>query len=236
MRNRPMTIFMAVAAVAGVVLVTASALAATIIEIPLRTIVRGDPGSVHRVAGPLEVAQVESPCRVELTRIDNNTSNHDGTNIIVRSGASVATFRNVEIPGWTGEAVHGFLLDGPVEVFTQIGPDEVSSMGYVVEITCSAQTSPRTTTTIPDVESTTTTEATPGATSTTSAPPVTVRIPVGVDTGRGAPPEGGVAAGGGPMVNGADPAILFYGGAVFLLLGAVLGIAAIAPRIRGGRK
>lgn len=214
------------AILAGIVLIAELVSAATTIEITITdAVTEGPEGSIHRVAGPVEVGEAGLECLVELIEIIN-ASNHSGTNGIVRSGASSVTFAEIEMPGASMGGVGGFILDGPVEVFTQLGVDEIASIGYVIRISCPDV--PTTTTTTPD-ELPTTTTTVPQTTTSTVPPPTDT-------TTTEPPPVGPIDAGGGStaavIVNGQDPAILFYGGGVLLMLGVILGIAALAPKVR----
>lgn len=221
------------AALVAMLLAVAAAEAAqpTSLVIELDKTVHGPAGSWHLVAGPVQVqAEPGWLCGVAAARTANNSSPHDGTNLRVKSGASQVQLADIEATAWQGAAVGGLVIDGPVTVWIQLGGDGVASLGFVVTVACSQPAAP-TPTTLPPAGTTTT--AAPTSTATTVAPPTgsTVPVPVGVDTGRA--PEGGVAAGGGSTVNGQDPAILLWGGGVALVMGAVLGIAALAPRLRG---
>ncbi len=205
--------------------------ATTTIEIKIEdTTSEGPEGSIHRVAGPVEVGEPGLECLVELVEIDN-ASPHAGTNAIVRSGASSMTFSDIEIPGAGVGGVGGFILDGPVEVFTQVGVDEVASIGYTVRITCPDV--PATTTTTPD-ESPTTTTTVQQTTTSTAPPPST-------SSTTEPPPEGGIDTGGGAMaiVNGQDSGILAWGGWVAIGFGLTLaawaGVSKLVEIVRARR-
>ena len=62
--------------------------------IPLDTVVRGDPGSVHEVAEmAVPVDRVGLRCSVQST---NNRSVHPDTDLLVSSGTSMVTLFDVE--------------------------------------------------------------------------------------------------------------------------------------------
>ena len=130
-----------------------------IIDIPVDTVVRGEPGTEHELATvPVDAADVGLECTV-VADGTNNPSVHENTDLLVRSGDSEVTVPDVERePGAVTEATDTIVLGPDVAVFVRLGPDEVFSGGTVVTVDCSE--SPTTT------ESTTTTTA-PATTATT---------------------------------------------------------------------
>ena len=137
--------------------------------------------------------QIGQTCDANLDR-RNNESTHavdghpdHGTNIIIESGVNGTVFTNVESEAFE-EATRSFVIGGPIRVYTQIGHDEVSSMGYGLEFECNPLTTTTSTTSPPPtVDSTTTTSTTgpPPVTTTTEPPPIN-----GIDTGGGGCADG----------------------------------------------
>lgn len=202
-------IYMAIALVAALVFLSAAVVHAQSVEIPLDTVHTGEPGD-RFFEGELGTTQeIGWLCGATLdTR--NNSSLHPDTNIIIESGANGVTFFDVELEAFD-EKTLAFVIDGDIRVFTQIGGDGVSSLGSRLEFECHPPLDETTTTTTPDTP-TTTTEP---------------------------PPPLGVEAGGGSMatvVYGQDTDVLWFGAGVFFLVAAILGIAALAPRLRRNRR
>ena len=174
--------YLIIVAVFGVVLAVVvfgfavSVAAQTGVDIPLERIHRGDPGEQFLEAEISATNESGWTCGATLER-RNNESTHTGTNLIIESGANTVTFTNIESESFE-EAVKFFVIDGDIKVYTQIGEDGVSSMGFSLEFECNP---PTTTTTSPTV--TTTTPDT--STTTTEPPPVN-----GIDTGGGACADG----------------------------------------------
>jgi hypothetical protein len=158
------------------------------VDIPLDRVHRGDDGERFLEAEVAATNEIGWTCGAILTR-HNNSSIHaedghadHGTNLIIESGANSVVFTNIESVAFE-EAILAFVIDGDIKVYTQIGEDGVSSMGFRLEFECN----PPTTTTSPPERSTTTTTVpvsdttVPPATTTTEPPPIN-----GVDTGGGA--------------------------------------------------
>ncbi len=165
------------------------------VEIPLDQVHRGEDGDVFLEAEITATNEIGWTCGAILER-RNNVSIHaedghpdHGTNLIIESGANSVTFFNIESEAFD-EAVKAFVIDGDIKVYTQIGEDGVSSMGFLLEFECNPPTT-TTTSTIPTEPPLTTTTIANGTTTTTSVPPVTTTTteppPInGVDTGGGA--------------------------------------------------
>jgi hypothetical protein len=109
----------------------------TVLQIPVDTIVRGDPGSEHLLAeGPIAPGDVGKECGVVVEGI-NNESPHPDTNLIVRSGGGEVVASDVERePNAITEASGTLVLGSEVSVFVELGPDGVFSGGLVVTIEC----------------------------------------------------------------------------------------------------
>ena len=164
-----------------------SVAAQTGVDIPLEQIHRGDPGDRFLEAEIGATNELGWTCGVTLER-RNNVSIHESTNLIIESGANSVTFFNIESVSFD-EAVKAFVIDGDIKVYTQIGEDGVSSMGFLLEFECNP---PTTTTTTTTVSTTTSTQPPPTATTTTTPAPTTTTPPPvnGVDTGGGACADG----------------------------------------------
>ena len=175
--TRALAWLMAVALAAAVVLLIASATAEaqTGVEIPLERVHRGDPGERFLEAEIGTTNEIGWTCGAFLER-RNNSSIHEGTDLIITSGANGVTFANIESDAFE-EAIHTFVVAGDIRVYTQLGEDGVTSMGFLLEFECHP----------PEDETTTTTTSTtvPGTTTTTEPPPID-----GPDTGGGACAEG----------------------------------------------
>ncbi len=156
------------------------------VELPIDTIIKNTPGSVHHIATIVSTAGKE--CVAELT-FENDPheepSIHLGNDILV----GPVTFTDVE-NGMFQAAGLTFTTTGPIDVAVRLGEDGVFSGGFTLEVTCNP---PNTTTTV-SATSTTTSSAAPSTT--TSTPPVT-------PTTLSPPPVGGVDTGGGGCADGA---------------------------------
>ncbi len=166
------TVGLFVALVAGLVLV-ASAVLAQGVDIPLDRVHRGDPGDRFLEAEIGATQEIGWTCGLTLER-RNNESTHPGTNLIIVSGANTFVFSDIESEAFE-QATGAIVIDGDILVYTQIGVDGVSSMGFRLEI---FECNP------PPDEITTTTTTTPTVT-TTEPPPIN-----GIDTGGGACADG----------------------------------------------
>ena len=181
------------------------------VDIPLDQRHSGDPGDIFLEAEiSVTNEQFGQTCNATLER-RNNKSVHPGTNIIIESGANSVTFFNIESEAFE-EAIKAFVINGDILVFTQIGEDGISSMGYLLEFECNPPTTTTTTVPIPSTTVPTTTTPPPSVSSTTTPPPIN-----GVDTGGGA------------MSDVISPAVLLasgngwlIAGLLFLALGLVL--------------
>ena len=156
------------------------------VDIPIDTILRGDDGDTFLVA--TVTASPGLKCDAFLDG-RNNESVHPDTDVLIQSGANFAAIFDVEAAAFnTGST--SFVTDGLIEVFIRLGPDGVSSTGFILELTCNPPTT--TTSSVPESTTTTTQVITPApsttvpsATTTTEPPPIN-----GVDTGGGACSDG----------------------------------------------
>ncbi len=205
--------------VIGMLIVTAGAAEAQPVEpldveLPITTIIRDTPGSVHPIGTVPAIAGAECIATLRYTNQGPDFSEHD-TDILV----GPIEFLDVERGPGQVYTPMPFTATGPVAVSIRIN-DGLTSGGFLVGVTCNP---PTTTTPVPPSPSTTV--SVPTTTPSMSQAPVvttiTVPVPRGVDTGRGAP-IGGVAAGGGPLANDWGWGELLIGGGVWLLLAGLV--------------
>ncbi len=122
-----------------VLIVPAKVFAAEIpqISVPIKTIVRGDKGSTHKLASE-EVSPelVGMTCEVKATA-KNQGSVHPGNNIVVSSGESKVILEDVERKANELTEAEGSLkLEDEVLVTLVLGKDKVFSGGMNVELHC----------------------------------------------------------------------------------------------------
>ena len=181
------------------------------VDLPITTVLRGPPGSVHLV-GTID-ARAGDECVAELSEFRNQDSMHPGNDILV----GPTTFADVE-SGTFQAAGLSFTATGPIPVAVRLGADGVFSAGFLLEVTCNPPES---------ITTTTTTTTPPGFTTTTS---VTSTIPATTTT-LSPPPEGGVPAGGGSEADSAVwpwvVASIVFG---LIALVAALGVAGVGDR------
>ena len=134
---------LASAVVAGGLAAAPASAQATVIEIPIDTVVRGTAGSEHLlVTAPVDPADVGQECNV-VVEGQNNESVHLGTDLIVRSGTSEVVASDVErAPNAVTEATGTLVLGPDVTVSVRLGPDGVFSGGLVVTAECQPPTPP----------------------------------------------------------------------------------------------
>ena len=177
------------------------------VDIPLDRVHRGDPGELFLEAEISADNQIGWTCLVTLDR-RNNSSTHEGTNLIIESGTNTVAFMNIESVAFD-DASRIFVIDGDIFVYTQIGEDGVSSMGFLLEFECTPP---------PDETTTTTTNLDP--------PPSTGTIPPDDTTTTEPPPVGGVPTGGGACADGTCLAVVWVPwalgfGLLFLVLSGI---------------
>ena len=186
------------------------------VDLPITTVIRGAPGSVHLV-GTID-AEAGQSCVAELSEFRNQDSFNANNDILV----GPVTFANVESGTFDPDPL-SFTATGPIPVAVRLGADRVFSAGFLLEVTCN-----------PPTTTTTATEPPPSTTSTVVPPTVTTTPPVTTTT-LSPPPEGGVPAGGGseadtynwwPAVALGGVALLFAGA----LVAAALGVAGVGDR------
>jgi hypothetical protein len=186
-----------VAFIAFVLLGTAAALAAETIEIPITTVLRGDPGQVFPIG--TVPAQPGDECVAQL-EARNNESIHPDSDILVGS----VTFFDVEDRAFQA-AGFTFIATGPIDVAVRLGADGVFSAGFLLEVTCNPPTT--TSTSPPSTTSTTTATSTsePDVSTTTLSPP----------------PVGGVPAGGGSEAIASVSDVAIQLGVALLIIGGI---------------
>jgi hypothetical protein len=197
----PLAVLVGVGAILVVAAGAAGAQDGGIVEIPLGTVVRTDPGaevSLDSVAVPTELVGLE--CSVQ-SRSENNSSVHPGNDLVVTSGAESVVLSDVEgSPGKVTTATSTVTLGDDIAVTLIMGPDGVFSAGaraaivlecIVPEPTITTTTS-TTTTTIPTetTVSTTTTILVVVAPVSSVAPPTVAPPPTTI---AGPPPPSSTA-------------------------------------------
>ena len=218
MKRRFRAHLLAVVGVVAVLVATMGAAGAQpsgIVEIPLGTVIRTDPGVqtlLASVAVPADLVGQE--CDVQ-TQAQNNSSVHPGNDLVVASGAESVVLSDVEgSPGKVTTADATVTLGDNVSVTLIMGPDGVFSAGAsaFVVIGCSAPVTTTTTTTVPVVVSPVSTVVTSTLAPTTTAGPTSTSVPPVTTT---VPPDPPTLAVTGP----AETLILVIAGIVLLDFG-----------------
>ena len=188
-----------------------------VIDVEIGTIA-GDPFELVFIAELS--AEAGDSCIGQLDARNNESTRDDTSIVLISGGVIVAEFFGVETEGFDGAGL-GFTAIGPVEAHVRLGVRGIYSAGILLEVTCN----PPVTSTTSSIPSGTTSLTSPDQPPTTASPATTTtlpRIPVGVDTGYGAPADDGwvVEA----FVGGLAGALL-----VFLFV-AALGFAGVGDR------
>ncbi len=180
----------------ALLLFVAAAAWAQDVDLPIDTIIKDAPGSIHHIAViPAEPGIV---CTAELTFGNNpaeEPSTHPNNDILV----GPVTFTDVE-NGMFKAAGLPFTTTGPIDVAVRLGGDGVFSGGFTLEVTCNPPTT-TTPTTTPTTSSTTATP-TPAPSTTTTTATVPTSVPSVTTTTLSPPPVGGIETGGGACDNG----------------------------------
>jgi hypothetical protein len=173
-------IFALSAALVALLLVGVPIASASIIEIPINTVVRAEVGSTTLLTTyntPTELVGVN--CLVTATA-KNQSSTHPNNDLIVASGTDSITLLDVERSGGVVTESSEYLTLGPaITVSLRMGPDKIFSGGLVVNLECPPpDTSTTTTTSTPTTTTTepTTTTTGPGTTTTVQATPPAILI------------------------------------------------------------
>ncbi len=190
------------------------------VDIPINTILRGDPGELFLVATVETGPGLECQGGVDP---NNNKSEHPNSDIVFVSGETGGTIFNVEVSTFVGQDIF-FVSEGPTLIYVRIGDDGVFSAGFIAMLDCHEHEEPTTTTTTlppeepPSVTTTTTTQPPTGSTTTTTEPA----------------PINGIDTGGGAMSSVISPAVILadgngwlIGGLFLLALGLILTIGYI---------
>ena len=147
------------------------------IEIPLDTIVRGDPGSEHLLGSAEVPAELQGVTCPVAAIAENQSSVHPGNDLLVATDGDSIVLPNVERgPGVTTVAEDQLTFGSTLTVTLILGEDGVFSAGMVVrfcDIPVTTTTTTKETTTTTEA-TTTTTDAT--TTTTTSIPSTTTTV------------------------------------------------------------
>jgi hypothetical protein len=110
-----------------------------VIEIPIDTVVRGEPGTVHVLSTtPVAPEDVGRVCAVAAEGI-NNESVHPNNDLIVRSNTGEVVLADVErAPNVRTVATDTHTIGPEITVAVRLGPDGVFSAGLVVTLDCPA--------------------------------------------------------------------------------------------------
>jgi LPXTG-motif cell wall-anchored protein len=154
-----------------------------VIDIPLETVARGAAGTEQELTTvPVDAEDVGQQCSV-VADGTNNSSVHENTDLLVRSGESEVAVLDVEREPEAVTQASGTLVLGPeISVFVRFGPDGVFSGGVVLTVDCTqtTTTSEAPTTTVAE---TTTSAAAPTTTVWDETP--TTTVPELPNTGAG---------------------------------------------------
>jgi hypothetical protein len=146
-RARNLLVLVAIVVVALPLLAVAGGASVTLqVNIPADTVVRGEPGSTHQVA--LVAVQpdfVGRTCSIAAAAA-NNSSVHPDTVLVVSSGAAQVKLLEVEAsPGKITTGDGSLALGSTITVAVTLGPDQVSSFGGTLTVSCSDEPPPTTT-------------------------------------------------------------------------------------------
>jgi hypothetical protein len=122
----------------GALLVAVPALAADeTISISIDGIVRGDEGDIVEVAGaPVDAHLAGARCLAGSVQTDEG-STHPNNDYLLSSAGTSAVISNFEAAAGAMVAMQGAITLGEsIKVELRLGPDEVSSGGFVITLTC----------------------------------------------------------------------------------------------------
>lgn len=215
-----------------------AAAASELISIPIEQVTRGDEGDEILVASadvPADLVGLQ--CEM-VGETSNQDSVHEGNDLLIRLGDQVRVIENFEDER---DIRYEFRqieeMPARVDVLVRLGPDGVSSGGFLISIECELE--PPTTTSTTTIEPPATTSEPPATTSeppaTTSEPPATTSEPPATSTepvptvlpppaSSVPPPEPpGLAVTGAP-----GPAAVLFGAAL-IAIGALMVMRASRP-------
>lgn len=222
--------------VLGLLALSAPATAQSPIVIELMGIMGRPEGTIELLTSePVDPSLVGRTCE-GVAQTENNASVHPDNNVIIETGTTSATFFGVEdAPGLIIPASGPVVLGNTIDVYFEWGPDEITSLGIIITITCAppATTTTTTTTTEPPPETTTTTTTTtttmPTTSSTLPEEPTTTTsttTTTSSTTTTSPPPTGVLDLGGGGAALGTTPTAPPVQPGEFALV--VLGVAGMA--------
>lgn len=157
------------------------------IDIPLPTVVRGEPGSEHLLATEeIPTDLIGMGCEVSSTA-ENQSSVHPGNDLVVASGHDQLMLADVERePGAVTSTDGSLMLGEQVTVTLEMGPDGTFSAGMKIQMQCEPTTTTTHRETTTTGRETTTTEGetttTQGETTTTGGDTTTTTSAVGEET------------------------------------------------------
>ncbi len=108
------------------------------IAIAIDGIVRGDEGEIKEVAvEDVDPDHVGARCTAETTQTDEGGSEHPNNDFIIASGGTSAEIEDFEAVSGAPVAMSGaFTLGDSITVSLRLGPNRVSSGGFVITLTC----------------------------------------------------------------------------------------------------
>ncbi len=108
------------------------------IAIAIDGIVRGDEGEIKEVAvQDVEQNLVGARCTAKTTQTESGGSEHPDNDFIIASGATSAEIEDFEAVSGATVAMSGAITLGEsITVSLRLGPNRVSSGGFVITLTC----------------------------------------------------------------------------------------------------
>lgn len=209
--------------------VVPAAAASELISIPVDRVVRGDPGEEILVASAEVPEELQGLGCEMFGETNNQESVHEGNDLIIRFDGQTRVVPNFEDErNIRYEFREIAALAARIDVYVRLGPDGVSSGGFLISIECDREPPPTTTPTTTTVEPPTTT-AEPPPTTTILPPPASsvpptlppTTLPPTTLPPTTLPPTLAVTGG-----SAAGPAVI----GLVLLLGGALVLAVVARR------
>lgn len=148
-------------------------------DIPITTVVRGEPGSVHVLE--TEAVDPGQDCKVTATG-RNGESRHPNSDLLISSGKDSVVVPDVEHTSNFTTTAAGTLTTGDMlTVAIRLGADGKFSGGVTVSLDCTPPPPPTTTVTVPPPPPVVTTTTAPPTVTTLPPPPVTTTPPPACD-------------------------------------------------------